>query len=102
LSDVDLIKRSCAANGRLLHGSRPAAAIDKMISRRAFNDTTGPNGEVYHTATYGDQFEFLFDTIIAADLKESYSLLPSYLHENMHRNSSVVYFESLFTASKGE
>merc|ERR1712196_595633 len=68
-SDSALILKSCAADGRLLQGDKPAMLIDAGHVRRAFNKG-GPDGELWatHTALSG----LTFGVIMSANLKSDY------------------------------
>lgn len=51
-SDVDLIMKSCMKNGRTLQPSLPATPIDAYFIQKAFNDGSGPDGEVYFAPSF--------------------------------------------------
>ncbi|CAK0821955.1 unnamed protein product [Prorocentrum cordatum] len=70
-SDSALILKSCASDGRLLQGDKPAMLIDTGHVRKAFNKG-GPDGEVWatHTVLSGQTF----GVVLSAKLKSDYSL----------------------------
>ncbi|CAH1277104.1 Hypp9481 [Branchiostoma lanceolatum] len=71
-ADVNLIMRSCNAEGLLLKPSRPATAIDLQIAQKAFQLDMGPKGEVW--TTYSDIAGLRFGIILAADLQADWNI----------------------------
>ncbi|XP_050411208.2 uncharacterized protein LOC126825587 [Patella vulgata] len=76
-SDVELIMRSCDADGLILKPNKPAMAIDARILELAFQDGIGPEGEVWSTHTMIN--DYYFRIVLAADMNSSFSLLPSHI-----------------------
>jgi len=71
MSDVDLIRKSCAADGLLLQPDRPAIAVEAQVHQMAFG-AGGPSGEVWHT--YSDVGGRRFHYVLAATLASDYAL----------------------------
>ena len=51
-TNKSLIMQTCTADGTLLKPDKPAMAIDRTWDYLAFNDTSGPQGEVWATSVY--------------------------------------------------
>ncbi|XP_041370298.1 uncharacterized protein LOC121384124 [Gigantopelta aegis] len=72
LSSLKHTMNCCNANGLILKPSRPATAIDAQLIQAAFQDGSGPEGEVW--TTYSQIGPFKFGLIFAANLTGNYSL----------------------------
>ena len=107
-SDVALILKSCAADGTLLQGDKPAMAIDAQHVRKAFgcaddgekratggvaaSSCDGPGGEVWATYTHISSassssaagFESAHAVVLAANLTSPYTLKPSDLEQSLY------------------
>jgi len=78
-SDAALIRRSCAKDGMLLQGDKPAMAINAQHVQAAFgcapNAACGPQGEVWATYTaMGSSDLPPFAVVLAAQLKAPFTL----------------------------
>ena len=90
-SDVPLILKSCAADGKLLQGDRPAMTLDSLHHRRAFNDSR--KDEVWATSTEldGSKFSVVLGATLSADVAVSLSRdlwLPAGPHVAYEANST--------------
>eukprot|EP00054_Salpingoeca_dolichothecata_P014018 m.78605 g.78605 ORF g.78605 m.78605 type:complete len:753 (+) comp20774_c0_seq2:47-2305(+) len=69
MTNIPLVLRACAADGRLLRPDKPATAIDAFYSYQAFRD--GANGEVWSTFTdLGVRFSY----VLSVNLMAAYNL----------------------------
>ncbi|XP_046547192.1 uncharacterized protein LOC124257216 [Haliotis rubra] len=58
-TNVTLLMTCCNMNGLILQPSKPAMAIDSQMWQQAFQDGSGPNGEIY--TTYSRIGDFVFE-----------------------------------------
>lgn len=81
-SDVVLLRRLCREDGILLKPDVPGISVDATWLRRIFNDTKGPDGELWTTYTelvVGSD-AYTWGYVFAANLKNSVELSPAELH----------------------
>eukprot|EP00656_Telonema_subtile_P056933 TRINITY_DN9247_c0_g5_i1.p1 TRINITY_DN9247_c0_g5~~TRINITY_DN9247_c0_g5_i1.p1 ORF type:complete len:792 (-),score=169.10 TRINITY_DN9247_c0_g5_i1:182-2557(-) len=79
-SDALLISRSCAADGTLLQGDKPAMAIDSQHVQAAFKcDGCGPQGELWATYSALGQGSAGHAVLLGANLKQDYTVKLSEL-----------------------
>ncbi|XP_050418353.2 uncharacterized protein LOC126831744 [Patella vulgata] len=71
-TNASLLMRCCNADGLILKPSVPFTAINKQIQQMAFGNNFGPNGDIY--SSYTDISGYKFGVILAANMKNSYSL----------------------------
>ena len=74
---VDQIMRTTRADGVVLHPSRAMTAIDADIVGRAFPSAAATTGPVY--ATYSLVSGAVYDSVLAADLPQPFSVAPANL-----------------------
>lgn len=70
------ILRTCTAEGRLLHPSRPATAVDATFTFRSFGGA-GPDGELWQT--YSEVGGMTWGTVLAATLWQPFVFGPEVL-----------------------
>ncbi|XP_046547807.1 uncharacterized protein LOC124257721 [Haliotis rubra] len=73
-TDKDLLMRCCNDDGLILKPSRPATAIDDQIVEAAFQDGSGPDGELWTTYTHFDDVDLRFGIIFAANTSTPYNI----------------------------
>ncbi|XP_071097695.1 uncharacterized protein [Haliotis cracherodii] len=73
-TDKDLLMRCCNEDGLILKPSRPATAVDDQIIEAAFQDGSGPDGEVWTTYTQFDDVHLRFGIIFAANTSTPYNI----------------------------
>ncbi|XP_071096800.1 uncharacterized protein [Haliotis cracherodii] len=80
-SNTTLIMKSCLKDGTILRPDFPVVAVDAQLMQRAFQDGSGPVGEVWATLStvtrIGDGPELKFGIIFASNLQGSYAITPS-------------------------
>ncbi|KAK6194942.1 hypothetical protein SNE40_000471 [Patella caerulea] len=80
-TDTELLKRCCDADGRLLKAWRPVKAIDSQIIQKAFQDGSGPDGEVWYSysviSTNITEHNLNYGIVFAAEQMEEYILSPA-------------------------
>lgn len=97
-SDVALIMKSCAKDGTLLQGDKPAMKVDSNHIQAAFQcDNCGPKGELWATTTTLAGNE-PFSVVMGATLKENYKMALQELGLG-NTKSSWVGYEANATAS---
>ncbi|XP_050404907.2 uncharacterized protein LOC126820819 [Patella vulgata] len=100
--DSSIIKKCCSTDGKLLQPMRPAKAIDSQILQSAFQDGSGPDGEVWSTYTTipvvgtSKSSNATYGVIFAAGLTKPFDITP----ENTHLNFDVSRPQSDFPKSK--
>ncbi|EGD83514.1 hypothetical protein PTSG_04123 [Salpingoeca rosetta] len=73
----ELIMRSCNEDGLLLNPDRPAVSIDQTFKAAAFGAAFGAAGQLW--ATYSTIGSHRFNHVFAAEMKNTFDLLPSTL-----------------------
>ena len=80
-SDVPLIMRSCAKDGRLLQLDQPAFALDAQLRQSALHDGSGPSGHVWagYSRVAGRTYGVLFAARLQTSNGKAYSVGPAEL-----------------------
>jgi hypothetical protein len=101
-SDAALILKSCASDGKLLQGDKPAMMIDAAHVHKAFRNeeigssaTAGPDGEVW--ATHSVLGSHVFGVVMGAVLRSDYTL--SIAHDLGMGSGPHVYYEANATSN---
>ena len=102
-SDAKLIMRSCAADGRLLQGDKPAMIIDSLHVTEAFSGAAnkGAAGEVWatHTDLDGSKFGVVMGAVLSDDITvdaaKELGLSGKYVHYETNSTGIVVSGSSL-------
>ncbi|XP_071111597.1 uncharacterized protein [Haliotis cracherodii] len=100
-TNVTLLMSCCNSDGLILQPSKPAMAIDSQMLQQAFQDGSGPDGEVY--TTYSRIGEYVFGIILASAMEADFSLTPSaagfdffdpslVFHRSVNQRTSVTAF----------
>ncbi|XP_067661779.1 uncharacterized protein [Haliotis asinina] len=80
-ANTTLIMKSCLRDGTILRPDYPVVAVDAQLIQRAFQDGTGPVGEVWSTFStvtrMGTGPTLTFGIIFASNLQGSYAITPS-------------------------
>ncbi len=84
-SNVDLIMKTCNAEGLLLKPSRPLTSIDHTFKSRAFDKSFGALGTIQ--STWSLVSEHLFDIVLGASLTSASTVLPSMLNSYRLKSS---------------
>ncbi|KAK6194945.1 hypothetical protein SNE40_000473 [Patella caerulea] len=89
-----ILKMCCSTDGKLLQPMNPAKAIDSQIMQAAFQDGSGPDGEVWSTFTSVSAVGMInakYGIIFSAGLSKPFDVTPENLYLDYQFPNSKIY-----------
>ncbi|ESO98784.1 hypothetical protein LOTGIDRAFT_158730 [Lottia gigantea] len=89
-----VLSKCCGKDGRILRAQHPAKAIDAQIMQTAFQDGSGPDGEVWSTFTQISSVGFenaKYGVVFAAGQTKPFDITPKNTHLDYDFPKSKIY-----------